>query len=61
MNRVYLYIDGRTQLTISNTILQGAFVEEVRRELSQLGMHAVLDSESEGSDAKDDQALKQGL
>lgn len=54
-------MDGRTQLTISNTILQGAFIEEVRGELSQLGVHAVLYSESEGSDAKDDQALKQGL
>lgn len=54
-------MDSRTQLTISNTILQGAFIEEVRGELSQLRVHAVLDSESEGSNAKNDQALKQGL
>lgn len=45
-------------LTISNTILERAFIEEVGWKLSQLRVHTVLYGETERSDTQNNQPLK---
>lgn len=48
-------------LTSSNSILQGAFVEDVGREGGEGGVHAVLHLQPDWADPQHHQALKQRL
>lgn len=44
-----------------DSVLKCPFVEHVGRELRKAGVHAVLDLESNGSIAEEDESLKEGL
>jgi hypothetical protein len=48
-------------LRSSNTVLQSAFIEHVRREFGQAGVHSVLNLKSDRPVPKKHQALEEGL
>ena len=51
----------KIKLTSSDAVLQGSLIEDVGREATELGMHPVLDLQSDWSDPQHHQPLKQGL